>query len=590
MDTDSNDVGKSPSNIRRFGSFRGRLRVLHEDENMNIELSRSNTLRSSTTRRNSLHRQLSLRLNRNRISGMWKTEKRDDIPDDFGSGRTIPTKQGYLYKRSHNSLKEWKKKYVTICDNGTLVYYPNMKEYIEETNAKSINLAHTTVKVPGKRPPKLAASGNQKNAVSDVSSSDAQKKQQSKRNSMHKDYDAVIISNSLAASPSQTQDNEPSLDGALVKASQGIISTGIHGTPKNGASPTKKKNRRHGGRHAKSCEIDYGQICSDIENNPQGTPLSARRRGLHKRNKSGASKELQFDKGTDTEDGAVDDMVFTIISLDGKSWDFESTTPDERDIWVSTIEQQILKAFQTGIGNRKQERITSSSSTCSTTSLKSSLRTIAGNDRCADCGSQDPEWASINLGILVCIECSGVHRNLGTHLSRVRSVDLDDWPPESVAIMKLIGNEYANNLWESVLLGKRKLSPNSTREEREDYIHRKYRKKEFLKTFDTTHKTLGQQIIEAVKADEKKSCYSLLVYSSVNDVNIRTNDSRRLTPLHISCKLGSPIITQLLLWYFVDPRALDADGLTAMSYARDADSKECLELLAQFGCPEDTPC
>lgn len=38
-----------------------------------------------------------------------------------------------------------------------------------------------------------------------------------------------------------------------------------------------------------------------------------------------------------------------------------------------------------------------------------------------------PEWASLNLGVLICIECSGVHRNLGSHLSRVRSVLLDDW-------------------------------------------------------------------------------------------------------------------------------------------------------------------
>ena len=42
--------------------------------------------------------------------------------------------------------------------------------------------------------------------------------------------------------------------------------------------------------------------------------------------------------------------------------------------------------------------------------------------------SLDPDWASINLGALICIECSGIHRNLGTHLSRVRSLDLDEWP------------------------------------------------------------------------------------------------------------------------------------------------------------------
>lgn len=47
------------------------------------------------------------------------------------------------------------------------------------------------------------------------------------------------------------------------------------------------------------------------------------------------------------------------------------------------------------------------------------LRSIPGNDACAECGAPDPDWASLNLGILVCIECSGVHRNLGVHISKV---------------------------------------------------------------------------------------------------------------------------------------------------------------------------
>lgn len=47
------------------------------------------------------------------------------------------------------------------------------------------------------------------------------------------------------------------------------------------------------------------------------------------------------------------------------------------------------------------------------------LRSIPGNDVCAECSTPEPDWASLNLGVLLCIECSGVHRNLGVHISKV---------------------------------------------------------------------------------------------------------------------------------------------------------------------------
>jgi hypothetical protein len=47
------------------------------------------------------------------------------------------------------------------------------------------------------------------------------------------------------------------------------------------------------------------------------------------------------------------------------------------------------------------------------------LRRPAGNRCCADCGTAEPDWASLNLGILLCIECSGIHRQLGVHVSKV---------------------------------------------------------------------------------------------------------------------------------------------------------------------------
>jgi stromal membrane-associated protein len=58
----------------------------------------------------------------------------------------------------------------------------------------------------------------------------------------------------------------------------------------------------------------------------------------------------------------------------------------------------------------------------------------------------DPRWASWNLGIFVCIRCSGIHRGMGTHISRVKSVDLDAWTDEQVQSVLKWGNGRANKL------------------------------------------------------------------------------------------------------------------------------------------------
>ncbi|XP_067326691.1 arf-GAP with GTPase, ANK repeat and PH domain-containing protein 3 [Anolis sagrei] len=80
--------------------------------------------------------------------------------DSIGSGRAIPIKQGVLLKRSGKSLnKEWKKKYVTLCDNGVLTYHPSLHDYMQNIHGKEIDLLRTTVKVPGKRLPRATTTG-----------------------------------------------------------------------------------------------------------------------------------------------------------------------------------------------------------------------------------------------------------------------------------------------------------------------------------------------------------------------------------------------------------------------------------------------
>eukprot|EP00731_Ephydatia_muelleri_P031808 Em0023g315a len=73
------------------------------------------------------------------------------------------------------------------------------------------------------------------------------------------------------------------------------------------------------------------------------------------------------------------------------------------------------------------------------------------NKICADCQTKGPRWASWNLGIFICIRCAGIHRNLGVHISRVKSVNLDAWTEEQIESMQAGGNKRALEIYEKEL-------------------------------------------------------------------------------------------------------------------------------------------
>ncbi|XP_042506730.1 ADP-ribosylation factor GTPase-activating protein AGD5-like [Macadamia integrifolia] len=102
------------------------------------------------------------------------------------------------------------------------------------------------------------------------------------------------------------------------------------------------------------------------------------------------------------------------------------------------------------------------------------LLKLRENRECADCKSKGPRWASVNLGIFICMQCSGIHRSLGVHISKVRSATLDTWLPEQVAFIQSMGNEKANSYWEA------ELPPNYDRVGIENFIRAKYDEKRWI--------------------------------------------------------------------------------------------------------------
>ncbi|KAG8490222.1 hypothetical protein CXB51_015972 [Gossypium anomalum] len=106
------------------------------------------------------------------------------------------------------------------------------------------------------------------------------------------------------------------------------------------------------------------------------------------------------------------------------------------------------------------------------------------NRICADCGAPDPKWASANIGVFICLKCCGVHRSLGARISKVLSVQLDEWSDEDIdAMIEVGGNSSANAIYEAYIPeGYSKPGPDSTHDERSRFIRSKYELQEFLKS------------------------------------------------------------------------------------------------------------
>ncbi|EFR01806.1 ARF GTPase activator protein Csx2 [Nannizzia gypsea CBS 118893] len=166
-----------------------------------------------------------------------------------------------------------------------------------------------------------------------------------------------------------------------------------------------------------------------------------------------------------------------------------------------------------------------------------------GNTWCADCCSTSKvEWVSINLGIVLCIECSGIHRSLGTHISKVRSLTLDihSFSNDIVEILLQVGNRVSNMVWEAQLGPGIKPGPTATREQRLKFITAKYSDRAFVRPLSPTlskFSTAEETLLASIKQNDIQGVlYGIALRADLNATDL----SRKAHPVFLALAAADP--------------------------------------------------
>ncbi|KAM4854990.1 LOW QUALITY PROTEIN: arf-GAP with Rho-GAP domain, ANK repeat and PH domain-containing protein 2 [Thomomys bottae] len=212
-----------------------------------------------------------------------------------------------------------------------------------------------------------------------------------------------------------------------------------------------------------------------------------------------------------------------------RSFSFTAESEKEKQDWIEAVQQSIAE-------------------TLSDYEVAEKIWFNESNRSCADCKAPDPDWASINLCVVICKKCAGQHRSLGPKDSKVRSLKMDAsiWSNELIELFIVIGNKRANDFWAGNLQKEEELNMESPVEKRKAFITQKYKEGKFRKTLlaSLTKEELNKALCAAVVKSDVLETMALLFSGA--DVMCATGDPVHSTPYLLAKKAGQSLQMEFL--------------------------------------------
>ncbi|XP_056247424.1 arf-GAP with SH3 domain, ANK repeat and PH domain-containing protein 1a isoform X1 [Seriola aureovittata] len=313
---------------------------------------------------------------------------------------------------------------------------------------------------------------------------------------------------------------------------------------------------------------------------------------------------------------AEDKKCFDLISHN-RTYHFQAEDEQEFISWVSVLtnskEEALNVALQGGgqSSGVEEEELTKS--------IIDEVLRSPGNETCCDCGAADPRWLSTNLGVLTCIECSGIHREMGVHVSRIQSLELDKLGTSELLLARTVGNCSFNEILEAGLPSP-SLKPTACSDmaARKEFINAKYIDHRFArpsvsmatsrldKLYDAVQSrdllsiiqlyAEGVELLQPLPEPGKEAGETALHYcvrtadpSSLHLVDFLVQNSGHLdgqtdggnTALHCCCLYNKPQCVKLLLRGKPDLHITNESGETALDIARKLKNSQCEEPLVE---------